>query len=78
VARKTDSAQALFKAAEEQALDAAHRYMLTDGTKTSLEAVDARCRNTALAVGVIAEGLVELASAIHDVYEKLEAMDRKA
>ena len=75
--RHTEQAQIDFDVAAFTARQAQVRIIALDGVDSNLEEINARCMTIASGLAGVAEGLSELSQAIRDVFDKLEAIDRK-
>jgi hypothetical protein len=77
MARKTETAFGNFVAGSALGSMANNRIIPIDGVDSNLEEINSRCMIIGGSLAAIADGLSELAGAIADVYDKLDAMDRK-
>jgi hypothetical protein len=77
MARKTEEARENFVEASRVANQGSHINMSKGPIAADLQDANTRCAFIAAALASVADGLVDLADAIKNVYDKLEVIDRK-
>jgi phage shock protein A len=77
MARKTDEARQNFEGASETAASGGKITVFKAPVSADVQEANARCVFIAQAIEEMADGLADLASAIKDVYDKLDVIDRK-